>query len=108
MNFETPSGGRPTLNSYLLWVAKNREFDGASIWVPVPSYLIAFSDPDSYKKILEYFEKRLDLGLDFGGVNTSIRQQNEKLGHLRLSSRDQAETGFAAMRISIARHGQRS
>jgi len=25
MDFETPPGSRPTLNSYLLWIAKNRD-----------------------------------------------------------------------------------
>ncbi len=86
MDFETPPGGRPTLNSYLLWIAKIRNLAAATLWVPVPSYLIATGDPNSYKKVLEFLDNRLDLSLDFDGIDASIRQQNEKLGHLRQSS----------------------
>jgi proteasome assembly chaperone (PAC2) family protein len=86
MDFETPTGGRPTLNSYLLWIAKTRNLAAATLWVPVPSYLIATDDPNSYKKVLEFLDNRLDLSLDFDGIDASIKQQNQKLGRLRQSS----------------------
>jgi proteasome assembly chaperone (PAC2) family protein len=83
MDFETPPGGRPTLNSYLLWVAHTRNLAAVTLWVQVPFYLISNTDPDSYKKVLEFFDNRLDLLLDFDGIDASIRQQNEKLGRMR-------------------------
>lgn len=86
MDFETPPGGRPTLNSFLLWVAKTRNLAGANFWVPMPFYLINAYDPEAYKKALEFFDNRLDLSLDFDDVDASIRQQNAKLGRLRQAS----------------------
>lgn len=86
MNYETPPGGHPTLNSYLLWVAKERNLAAATLWVPIPFYLISTADPVAYKKVLEFFDNRVDLDLDFDGINVAIRQQNEKLGQLRQSS----------------------
>ena len=85
MNFETPPGSRPTLNSYLLWVAKTRELPAANLWVPVPFYLLSSEDPGSNKKALEFFDDRMKLNLDYSGVDTAIRQQNEKLERLRKS-----------------------
>jgi proteasome assembly chaperone (PAC2) family protein len=85
MNYETPPGGHPTLNSYLLWVAKKRDFAAATLWVSIPFYLISTADPAAYKKVLEFFDNRVDLNLDFDGIDVAIRQQNEKLGQLRQS-----------------------
>ena len=88
MDFETPPGSRPTLNSYLLWMAKTRNLPAANLWVPVPFYLMSNADPNSHKKALEFIDNRLDLNLDFKDINISIKQQNEKLAHLRESSAD--------------------
>jgi proteasome assembly chaperone (PAC2) family protein len=88
MDFETPPGSRPTLNSYLLWIAKNREIPAANLWVPVPFYLMTGEDPTAQKKALEFLDKRLELGLDYSAIDTGIKQQNEKLRRLRLSSEE--------------------
>ncbi len=86
MDFETPPGGRPTLNSYLLWVTKKRKLTAANLWLPVPFYLMGNDDPDSHKKALEFLDKRLDLNLDYADIDASIKRQNEKLDRLRQSS----------------------
>ena len=86
MEFETPPGSRPTLNSYLLWVAKNRKLTAANLWVPVPFYLVSQEDHFAHKQALEFFNKRLKLGLDYDGIDLSIKQQNDKLARLRQSS----------------------
>jgi len=65
LNFETPPGGRPTLNSFLLWAAKRRNLKAANLWVPIPFYLVSASDPRAHKKALEFLDKRLSLKLDF-------------------------------------------
>ena len=88
MDFETPPGSRPTLNSYLLWIAKNRDVPAASLWVPVPFYLMTNEDPMAHKKALEFLDKRMELGLDYSAIDTSIKKQNEKLRRLRLSSEE--------------------
>ena len=86
MDFETPPGSRPTLNSYLLWIAKTRNLPAANLWVPVPFYLMSNDDPGSYKKALEFIDNRLDLHLDFRDIDASIKQQNDKLARLRQSA----------------------
>ena len=88
MDFETPPGSRPTLNSYLLWIAKNRDVPAANLWVPVPFYLTTGEDPAAQKKALEFLDKRLELELDYAALDTGIKQQNEKLKRLRLASEE--------------------
>jgi hypothetical protein len=69
-----------------LWIAQTRNLIAANLWVPVPFYLMSNDDPDSHKKALEFLNDRLNLGLDYAGIDASIKQQNEKLGRLRQSS----------------------
>jgi proteasome assembly chaperone (PAC2) family protein len=44
MDYQTQPSERPTLNSYLLWLAKERNILGVSVWVPVPFYLATVED----------------------------------------------------------------
>ena len=86
LDFETPPGGRPTLNSFLLWVAKSRDLPGANIWVPVPFYLITVYDAEATRKVLTFLDSKLSLSLDFSDVENSIAQEKERLERLRESS----------------------
>jgi proteasome assembly chaperone (PAC2) family protein len=86
MDYETPPGQRPTLSSYLLWAARGRKIDGASIWVPVPFYLISVEDPRACKRVIEFLDNRLGLGVDYGGLNDEIAEQNGKLAELTSQS----------------------
>lgn len=86
MNYETPPGQRPTLNSFLLWVANRRNIPGVSLWVPIPFYLLAADDPKAEKRVLEFFNRRFDLGLDLSDVDKEIKKQNVKLAQARESS----------------------
>jgi proteasome assembly chaperone (PAC2) family protein len=88
MDFETPPGSRPTLNSYLLWITQRRDLTAASIWVPVPFYLMTGDDPAAHRKALEFLDTRLGLGLDYTDIDISIKQQNDKLRRLRQSSEE--------------------
>jgi proteasome assembly chaperone (PAC2) family protein len=83
LNYETPDGQRPTLNSFLLWIAKQRNILGASMWVPVPFYLTSVADSQSWRKILEFFDERFSLNLDFNDLDQAINMQNEKLAKAR-------------------------
>jgi len=86
LNYESPSGQKPTLNSFLSWTAKIRNVPAANLWVPIPFYLLAVADPKAEKKVLEFLNDRLDLNLDLGDIEEDIRKQNEKMGQLRANS----------------------
>jgi len=83
VNFETPPGGRPTLNSFLLWAAKRRGLKAANLWVPIPFYLVDSDDPRAQKKVLEFLDQRLKLNLDFGWLEARIGEQDGKILNLR-------------------------
>lgn len=79
LNWEGP----PAINSYLLWVAKNKGIPGASLWPQIPFYLAAGEDFQAIKSTLSFLDKKFDLGLDFGELNEKIRDQNIKIDRLR-------------------------
>jgi proteasome assembly chaperone (PAC2) family protein len=86
MDIDTPSGNQPTLNSFLLWTAKTRNFPAASLWIPVPFYLNTAEDPKAYQNVLGFLDSRLKLGLNFKDIYDSVTKQNKKLTRLRQSS----------------------
>ncbi len=81
-DYETPPGQRPSLNSFLLWVAKRRNIVGASLWVPIPFYLLATEDPKACKKIVGFLNQRLGLTLDFADLDEEIARHNEKIARV--------------------------
>jgi proteasome assembly chaperone (PAC2) family protein len=83
MDYQTSPGERPTLNSFLLWVAKGRDIPGVSLWVPIPFYLAAMEDAQAQKKVLSFLNERLDLKIDFSDLDQEIREQNEQLAQVR-------------------------
>ena len=83
MDYQTQAGERPTLNSYLLWIAKERNIPGVTLWVPIPFYLAAMEDAQAQKKVLSFLNERLDLKIDFSDLDQEIREQNERLARLR-------------------------
>jgi proteasome assembly chaperone (PAC2) family protein len=83
MDYQTPPGERPTLNSFLLWIAKGRNIPGVSLWVPIPFYLAAIEDAQAQKKVLSFLNERLELKIDFSDLDQEIREQNEQLTRVR-------------------------
>ncbi len=83
MNYETPPGQRPTLSTFLLWVAQKRKIAGASLWVSMPFYLAAVEDPQAWRKMLDFFDKRFSLGIDFRDIDEEVAKQNEKIAQVR-------------------------
>jgi len=83
MDYQTPPSERPTLNSFLLWIAKERNIPGVSLWVPIPFYLAAVEDAQAQKKVLSFLNERLDLKIDFSDLDQEIREQNEQLAQVR-------------------------
>ena len=82
LNYETPSGQRPTLSSYLLWVARRRNIMGAALWMPMPFYLVSTGDPRAYKKTVDFLNGRFNLGMDISVFDEEIHRQNEKIARL--------------------------
>ncbi len=84
MDYQTPPGQRPTLNSFLLWLAGRRDIPGVNLWVPIPFYLVTSGDPKAQKKVLQFFDERLGLNINFSDIDHEIQKQNEKLAQARL------------------------
>ena len=85
-DYETAASQRPTLSSYLLWVAKRRNIPAASLWVPVPFYLAGGEDLRAERRVLQFIDQRLELGIDFRELDEDIRRQNEELAEARASN----------------------
>jgi proteasome assembly chaperone (PAC2) family protein len=83
LDYQTPPGERPTLNSFLLWIAKGRNIPGVSLWVPIPFYLAAMEDAQAQKKVLSFLNERFNLKIDFSDLDQEIREQNEQLAQAR-------------------------
>jgi proteasome assembly chaperone (PAC2) family protein len=83
LDYQTPPGERPTLNAFLLWIARERNIPGVSLWVPIPFYLAAVEDAQAQKKVLSFLNERLDLKIDFSDLDREIREQNEQLARAR-------------------------
>jgi predicted ATP-grasp superfamily ATP-dependent carboligase len=82
MDYETQPGQKPTLSSYLSWLAGQREIRGVNLWVPVPYYLVSIDDPRACKRLVYFFNSKFDLGVDFTKLDGRITQQNEKIAGL--------------------------
>ncbi|UCH43627.1 MAG: PAC2 family protein, partial [Dehalococcoidales bacterium] len=82
-NYQTPAGQRPTLNSFFLWLAGRRNISGTNLMVLIPFYLVSSNDPGAHKRVLQFFNQRLDLGMDFNDLDEQIKTQNQKIARLR-------------------------
>ena len=83
MDYETREDQRPTFSSYLLWAAKMRDIPGACLWVPVPFYLMTVEDLQACKKVLEFFNRHLELNIDFADIDNEVAEQNKKIAQAR-------------------------
>ncbi len=75
--------GPPAISSYLLWLAKRRGISGVSLWPEIPFYLASREDPQAIKLTLSFLNRKFEFGLDLGGFDLEIRDQNEKIAQLR-------------------------
>lgn len=81
-DYETPIGQKPTLSSYLSWLAGQRGINAANLWVPVPFYLLTLDDPRAVKRLVYFFNSKFDLGIDFTALDAEIAEQNHKIDQL--------------------------
>lgn len=82
LDYETPVGQKPTLNAYLLWIARRKNLAGADLSVPIPFYFIAVDDFTAQKKVLDFFNRRFQIGLNLSEFDASIDKQNKKLDEI--------------------------
>lgn len=88
IDYESPPGQRPTLNSFLLWAAGRRNIAAASLWVPVPFYLVGARDPLAWQKVIEFLDGRFDLGIDLSGIEDEAAAHGARMAELRSGSVD--------------------
>ncbi|KAF5438157.1 Proteasome assembly chaperone (PAC2) family protein [Candidatus Methanophagaceae archaeon] len=84
-DYETPTGQRPTISSYLLWLAKKRNMAASSLWVPVPFYLVSTEDPRACRKTVEFLDRRFGLGIDLAELDDEVAVQSQKIAQVRVS-----------------------
>jgi proteasome assembly chaperone (PAC2) family protein len=75
-NYETPPGQRPTLNSFLLWSAQQKNMRAAALWVPIPFYMVTIGDFQAQQRVLEFLNRRLNLGMTLADLDERTRWQN--------------------------------
>lgn len=85
VDYETPPGQGTTLNSFLLWVARQRELGSAGIWTAVPFYMTAVQDFRACRQAAMFFDARFGLDLDFVELDEAIGRQDEKMAWLMSS-----------------------
>jgi proteasome assembly chaperone (PAC2) family protein len=81
-DYESPAGQKPTLSSYLSWLAGQRGIAAVNLWVPVPYYLIPIDDPRSVKRLVYFFNSKFGLGVDFTELDAVILEQNNRIARL--------------------------
>jgi proteasome assembly chaperone (PAC2) family protein len=79
LNYETQAGGRPTISSFLLWVARRRGIPGTSIWAPIPFYLASTEDLGACKRVVQFLDRKLDLGIDLLELDRMEASHNQRL-----------------------------
>jgi proteasome assembly chaperone (PAC2) family protein len=85
VDYQTPGNQRPTLSSFLIWLGERRSVSGVNLWVTVPYYLTGVGDPKAEKKVLQFLDKRMSLGIDCAPLDMRISQQSARIGQLRIS-----------------------
>lgn len=86
IDYETPPGQRPTLNTVLLWAARRRNIPGIGLWVPVPFYLAGLDDPLARRKVVGFYNQRFSLGLDLSDLDEEAERQRLRLAEARSNS----------------------
>ncbi len=82
LDYETPPGQKPTLNSYLLWATRKRNLAGIDLSIPIPFYFVNLDDFKAQKKILEFFNQRFKIGIDLSDFDQAIIRQNTRLNEV--------------------------
>ncbi|MBN1376584.1 MAG: PAC2 family protein [Dehalococcoidia bacterium] len=85
-DYETVPGQKPTMSSYLLWLARQQGIKAVNLWVPIPYYLLPINDPRACKRLIYFFNSKFDLGIDFRELDAEIAEQNRRISDLYAKS----------------------
>ncbi|MBI2848642.1 MAG: PAC2 family protein [Chloroflexi bacterium] len=80
--------GPPSINSFLLWVARTRNMSGASLWEEIPFYLASLEDPRATRTMLAFLSKRFGWEIELASLDRQIEYQADQLLHLRERNSD--------------------
>ena len=83
IDYQTPAGQRPTVSSFLSWIAKGRNIPAVNLWVVIPFYLTTVRDAMACKVMLKFFDQKFNLGMELGQIDDDISMQNQKIEHAR-------------------------
>ncbi len=92
MDYETPQGQRPTLSSYLMWLAQRRGIAAATLWVPISFYLVNIEDPRACRKAIEFFDRILGLAVNTTDITNKIAVQDQKIAEIKQQLPEIAES----------------
>ncbi|MBI2958585.1 MAG: PAC2 family protein, partial [Chloroflexi bacterium] len=81
---ETQLGQRPSMNSYLLWLAQRRAIPAASVWASVPFYLSGMQDAASWMRVAQFLEVYLGFGVDLAGPAQKSDVLNQRIAEARV------------------------
>jgi len=80
--------GTTSMSGFLLWIARQRNIPAVSFWVNVPFYLAEKADPKANKAVVNFLNRRFDLGVDLEGLDREIEIQEEQISRLRRTNQE--------------------
>jgi len=88
MDYQSPLDQKPTLSSFLLWVAQRRNIPGVSLWVPVPFYLATVGDTRAEKMVMTFFGQRFKWSIDLSDLEREAGRQHDRIARVRSDSEE--------------------
>lgn len=83
IDYQTPPDQKPTLNSFLLWVAQQRGIPGVCLWVPIPFYLATVGDRRAEITVISHFSEWFKWRLDVSDLEREAKRQQEAIDRVR-------------------------
>ena len=83
MDYHTPPGERPTLSSFLLWMAKRRNIPAVNLWGEVPFYFGSVFDARAGEHMLSLLNQRLNLNIDLTPLHLESEEQSRMISKLQ-------------------------
>ncbi|MCX7995942.1 MAG: PAC2 family protein [candidate division WOR-3 bacterium] len=79
--------GPPAISSYILYIARERNLPGVSLWCEIPFYLSLVDDFQSQKVVMQFLNDRFGFGFDFSRIDSLCNEQKERLLRLRMTDK---------------------
>lgn len=82
LDYETAPGQRPTMSSYLIWEALQRNVSGISLWVSVPFYMVGVDDLQACKKTVDFLSRKFKVNLDSSKLDEDLKKQTQNIARI--------------------------